>query len=233
MITDTVRTRDVDFHFGVPFRTPLALLAVGGRRPSPEWTADLLSRGSYRCVGVDAGTAVLRAAGVVPAEVLGDMDSAAADDIEWAVERGASRTLYDPVKDLTDFQLALSRTDSGAAVIGCFGGRFDHLLSIADELASSERHIGSPRLMLDDAEMMTFVTDGSVDLVFRRRPLAVSLMSMSEKCIGISITGTKWRLERAALTRASHWAISNELSPDADTVSARVERGTLAVYCCM
>ncbi|MDR1133244.1 MAG: hypothetical protein LBL05_03730, partial [Synergistaceae bacterium] len=113
----------------IPDRKTLFLL--GGRAPDAEGLADLAPRNRAEVWAVDAGASACRAAGLIPAEMLGDMDSASPLDWEWALSKGARERHYSKDKDRTDFQLALSIFEKNAGnggakrvllVSGCFGG---------------------------------------------------------------------------------------------------------------
>jgi thiamine pyrophosphokinase len=220
------------------------VMALGGRLPEPAWFARLVRENEADVWAVDSGVAACRAAGVAPSAIVGDGDSAAGDDWSWALESGAREYRYDRAKDLTDFQLALGLWEPrGALVItGCFGGRFDHLTSVADTLAMAEKdgkesEKNFPRCMIDHAEGIFFIRPSGgmeeVLLRFKKRVNAVSLLSMSEVCAGVSISGVRWELDDAVLTRARPWAVSNELAEECDgAVRVSCAEGVLAVYWC-
>jgi thiamine pyrophosphokinase len=219
------------------------LFLLGGRVPDAEWLADLAGCNRAEIWAVDSGVAACRAAGLLPAEILGDRDSASPRDWEWALSKGARERRYDADKDRTDFQLALSifeknekNTDNGGTkrvllVSGCFGGVFDHLLSVFDTLASG---IGNYfRCMMDDREGAFFLSEGeSAAVKFTLAPEAVSLLSVSETC-RVTLSGVKWPLARTKLERKYPWAVSNRTLSDANGVSpitVSCEAGQVAFY---
>jgi thiamine pyrophosphokinase len=216
------------------------LFVLGGRAPDAKWLADLAERGRAEVWAVDSGAAACRAAGLIPAEMLGDRDSASLHDWEWALSKGARERRYDADKDRTDFQLALSIFEknggNGGArrvllVSGCFGGAFDHLLSIFDTLAS----VGGDcfRCMIDDREGAFFLCGGeSAAIEFASAPEAVSLLPVSETC-RIGLSGVKWPLCREKLERKYPWAVSNETlfsAAGVSPVTVICEEGQAALY---
>jgi thiamine pyrophosphokinase len=223
----------------IPDRKTLFLL--GGRAPDAEWLADLAGRSRAEVWAVDAGVAACRAAGLVPAEILGDQDSASPHDWEWALSKGARERRYDADKDRTDFQLALSifekKGDHAGAkrvllVSGCFGGAFDHLLSTFDTLASGDGDYF--RCMIDDREGAFFLRDGeSAAIEFAPAPEAVSLLPVSETC-RIDLSGVKWPLVREKLERKYPWTVSNETlfaaAAAVSPVTVSCEEGQAALY---
>ena len=222
----------------IPDRKTLFLL--GGRAPDAKWLSDLASRNRAEVWAVDSGAAACRAAGLIPAEMLGDCDSASLQDWEWALSKGARERRYDKDKDKTDFQLALSifeknGDDAGAKrvllVSGCFGGAFDHLLSVFDTIASGDGdHF---RCMIDDREGAFFLREGeAASIEFSLAPEAVSLLPVSETC-RMGLSGVKWPLVREKLERKYPWTVSNETLPDAigvSPVTVNCEEGQAALY---
>jgi thiamine pyrophosphokinase len=223
-------------------RGGVTVMALGGRSPESAWFARLVRENEADVWAVDSGVAACRAAGVVPSAIVGDGDSATGDDWRWALESGAREYRYDRAKDLTDFQLALGLWEPRGPLVltGCFGGRFDHLTSVADTLAMTEKNEKDgeknfPRCMIDHAEGIFFVrpSGGREEIIlrFKKRVKAVSLLPMSEACAGVSIRGVRWELDDAVLTRAQPWAVSNELA-EGGAVRVSCAEGVLAVYWC-
>lgn len=226
------------------------LFVLGGRAPDTEWLFEFAVSNGFDVWAIDSGAASCRAASLSPRAIIGDMDSASRDDWNWAVAEGANEHLYDCSKDLTDFQLALdllSREDAGSAPIltGCFGGRADHFLSVVNTYVGiglsgkqPERSLYEtpPRCMIDDREGIFLVYSFETAVFrFRHRPVAVSLLSMSEKCDGVFISGVRWPLSDVVLERNFPWAICNETegeSAGADEVSVSCGEGILAVSWC-
>jgi thiamine pyrophosphokinase len=212
------------------------LFVLGGRSPDADWLhafAGVNARGVW---AVDSGASACRAADVEPSVVVGDRDSASREDWQWAVSVGAEEHLHDSAKDLTDFQLALALIERANGrtplLTGCFGGRADHFLSILQTFYGFSKGKGRARCMIDDVEgIFLLYSRESAALRFRRLPVAVSLLSMSGRCRGVSISGVRWPLSKVELKRKFPWSISNEAEPD-EVVSVSCGEGALAVYWC-
>lgn len=212
----------------------LALLVLGGRAPSPSWLSEFGSRGEVWAV--DRGVEACRAAGIIPRRLVGDCDSASAESWRWAADNGVPVERYQSDKDLTDFQLALElfrEKNKGRAkkifLTGAWGGRFDHLWSLVlTFLNFSSPHV--PFCIADEREGLVLL-DGpaNASFTFAERPKAVSLLSFSGECAGVSIAGVRWPLDGVALSRGFPYAISNRLG---DGLAARVncESGRLGFY---
>ena len=219
------------------------LFVLGGRRPEGAWLADFATRNAAEVWAVDAGAAACRSVSIAPDAVIGDMDSADSADWDWALACGAREFRHPADKDRTDFQIALDLWGRGAAeargvpvATGCFGGRTDHLFSVADSLGGICGALGVFGCMLDEVEGLVFLpSGGSLDLCFSEAPVAVSLLSMSEACKGVDIDGVRWPLEDTELRRGLPWAISNRALPSDDgaVVRARCGEGVLGIYWCM
>jgi thiamine pyrophosphokinase len=203
------------------------LFLLGGRRPNADWLRHFAEANGPDVWAVDGGVGACREAGIVPRVVIGDMDSAKPDDLRWASEEGARAFTSPREKDLTDFQLAINllrewEPERPLLISGCFGGRLDHLFSVLGTFA-----VPGSLCMIDEMEGILLV-DGEARAFFRERPLAISLLSLSEKCEGVSISGVKWPLSGAALTRNHPWAVSNEAVGEEVAVSCA--EGLLGFY---
>ncbi|MBQ9881780.1 MAG: thiamine diphosphokinase [Synergistes sp.] len=208
-----------------------ALFVLGGREPDAAWFAEAAA--GREVWAADRGVEVCRKAGVLPDMLVGDCDSASRESWEWAAEHMVPCERFQSDKDLTDFQLAVNifceRNRNAAKSIiltGAWGGRFDHLWSIVISFMNFPAPhvpfcIADEReglVLLSGPEEMTFSFDG--------KPKALSLISFSEKCCGVSINGVRWPLEGAELSRDFPYAVSNRPS-DSSCVSVSCESGCL------
>lgn len=206
------------------------LFVTGGRAPDVNWFTNVADGRKIFCV--DRGIEICRACNLVPEILIGDFDSANQTSVAWARTKKIPVERHPVDKDLTDTQLALNRAaelfgEHVALVTGCFGGRVDHLYSTIFTCAASSTKI----FLADEREIIFFVTGGeSIDVTFNRRPLALSLLPVSEICSGVTIKNVRWELDGATLTQNFPNAISNRVT--GDEVSIGVEIGKLAVYLC-
>ena len=209
---------------------PNCLFVTGGRAPDIDWLVEVADGRKIFCV--DRGIEICRACGLVPEILIGDFDSANQTSVEWARTKKIPVERYPVDKDLTDTQLALNRAteifgEHVAILTGCFGGRVDHLYSTIFTCAAFERKI----FLADEREIIFFVSGGeTVDVTFRQKPLALSLLPMTEICTGVTIKNVRWELDGATLTQSFPNAISNRV--ESDKISIGVERGNLAIYLC-
>jgi thiamine pyrophosphokinase len=214
-------SESVDFFAGWREQPPKTLLVLGGRKPDGAWLADFAGRNDFSVWAVDSGAAACKSAGVAPRVLIGDRDSASLEDWEWALNSGADEFLHPAAKNLTDFQLALElMKEKGRASLvltGCFGGRFDHLFSIVGTFARKRS-----LCMIDETEGLFLIRPSEeIRAVFKKRPIAISLLPLSEECSGVNISGARWPLEGVNLQRDYPWAVSNEALPAGDGTACR------------
>jgi len=84
-------------------------------------------------IAADGGLQHCQRLGIHPAVVIGDLDSADPQALEWAKAAGALVMQYPPAKNETDLELALMYAiDQGIQqirIVGALGGRTDHALA--------------------------------------------------------------------------------------------------------
>lgn len=169
----------------------------------------------------DGGWQLAQAAGVTPALVIGDFDSSAAPQV-GAIER------HPTMKDDTDTMLCLKR---GLQLgyerfwfVGGFGGRQDHTMANLQTLAYAAKR-GAQAQMCDGLTWAAVVVNGSLRVPRKKGKLSV--FAMSDRCCGVSISGTVYEMTGGTLENAFPLGVSNEFATDAAEVS--VQKGTLLV----
>jgi thiamine pyrophosphokinase len=136
------------------FEVPLAI--VGGGRVDPAALRELQQLGA-EVVGADGGADVALAAGVLPAAVIGDMDSL--DDPSAWEKRTRLVTVSE--QETTDLEKALYLTRAPVTVLlGATGGRLDHSLAAIDALA---RYGQNRRIILCDESDVALTLGGPFD----------------------------------------------------------------------
>ena len=203
------------------------ILIAGGRKPSVDWFNEVKMARSIYCI--DHGIDFCREVNVMPELLIGDFDSAMSESVQWAQDKGIKIECHPVDKDLTDTQLTLNRinNNSFAIITGVFGGRLDHLFSTLFTCASSQ----IKSCLADERETVLFVSAGeSASIEFKIKPLALSLLPISETCRGVTIDGVHWSLNSADLTQSIPSAVSNRV--ESKTVNISIKEGKLAVYFC-
>lgn len=186
---------------------------------------------SEMCIGVDAGAAVLLAAGLVPDVVVGDLDSLTADARGELLARGVPIHAYDIDKDETDLDLALAWCrDAGAAEIVAshvWGGRLDHSLAVIGSLATVADLCP---VIVTPGETAWVLGDVGRTRISGFAPGAtLSILAISAPATA-SVTGVTWPLHRHTLKPLSSHGVSNRvLAEGAEVV---VHEGVILVAVC-
>ena len=214
-------------------------MVAGGRKPSSDWFNKVHLNRHIICI--DHGIDFCRENGIVPEILIGDLDSAASESVEWALNNGVKIERHPVDKDFTDTQLAFNQLDDNdfAIITGAFGGRLDHLYSTLFTCANSK----IKNCLSDERETVLFISSGeSLSIEFKTKPLALSLLPMTEICQGVNIDGVHWSLNSATLRQSIPNAISNRVNDfvgncvskriDYKTTHLSVKEGRLAIYLC-
>ena len=169
----------------------------------------------------DGGWKLARDMGVTPDWVIGDFDSS-------DVPPGDHVDVWPSMKDDTDTMLCLKRGlrmgHERFYFVGGFGGRLDHTLANLQTLAYAAQH-GAQAEMCDGLCRALVVRNGSVRVA--RRPGKLSLFALSDRCTGITSTGTAYNLSDAELVNTFPLGVSNEYRADEAEISVR--DGTLLI----
>lgn len=214
------------------FRLPAdnLLMISGGRAPEVDW---LRSVANCPIWCIDHGIDICREAGLVPERLIGDGDSAAADNWNWAIQQKIPIEKFQSEKDFTDTQLALDRAmaqDRYVILTGSLGGRLDHLMSTLFTFGYADV-IGC---LADEKECVIILNERQgATLSFDKSPKAISLLPLTD-CTGVSIYGVHWPLKDVAVRQSQFYTISNELARDDNDKEITVQNGTgiLGVYVC-
>ncbi|MDQ7849313.1 MAG: thiamine diphosphokinase [Armatimonadota bacterium] len=170
-------------------------------------------------LAADGGARVARLAGVVPHEIVGDLDSLDAATRRWARQRRIRRRVFPRAKEATDAELALRQARRrGARLVWLFGavsGRLDQTLANVLLLFAARRLQVVARLT--DGRAVACLVDGVVEVQGRQGD-AVSLLPLSPVVRGITTVGLRYRLRRGVLHRGSTRGLSNEMTASAAAV---------------
>ena len=175
-------------------------------------------------IACDKGYEYARLLGLVPNLIIGDFDSYSGE-----LPRGIPTQTLPCEKDDTDTMHAVKyAVDKGfdEIMLSCaLGGRLDHLLAnIQSCLYAVQRGVGAA--MADKSTDIRFLQKGSLTLPAVKNS-SLSLLSASEKCTGVCISGVKYPLDRAVLLQSYPLGVSNEWTADEARVS--VESGILMI----
>ncbi len=206
--------------------SPLIVVA-GGRRPDPQWLHTVSRLGTV--IAADRGADHCKKAGVLPRFLYGDRDSAAPGAWEEFLRKGARARTYPVNKDDTDLSLVLQDLEPGQQVVatGIWGGRADHLFGNLYTLLAYARK-GGTVILADDQELLCYLLPGTrATFTAVRKPRAVSLLPLTPECT-VSIHGVRWPLDKAPLTQANPYAVSNKQTEP--SVEAESHAGIAGLY---
>ncbi|MCH3949887.1 MAG: thiamine diphosphokinase [Acidaminococcus sp.] len=207
--------------------TTLVLMA-GGRGPDPQWLKK--AAGTFPLYAADRGSDYCIRAGLWPIFACGDRDSGHAGSWEQMKAHGCKVKTFLVNKNDTDLSLLLQELPERACILasGIWGGRADHLYANMLTLLTYQRERGGTVIMADDREIMVFLEKGDqVSWEAYKMPKAVSLLPFSDVTT-VSISGVRWPLDHAELTRRNPYAVSNQLA--GKLMEAGCDSGVAGLY---
>lgn len=134
------------------FSGPLAIVGGG---PVDEVLLVELSKAGVSMIGADSGSQRIADAGLLPAAIVGDLDSLFGIE-EW---KAKSRVIQVDDQDTTDFQKCLEYSRAPVTIgVGLTGGRFDHTLATLSAVAeyAADRRI----VLVDEQDIVVGVHGG-------------------------------------------------------------------------
>jgi thiamine pyrophosphokinase len=198
-----------------------AVIFAGGALQMPEWVS-LPADAVIICA--DSGLRHARALGIEPDWILGDFDSSQEQPT------GAHVLRYPPEKDDTDTMLAVKFALSLGVVhidiYGGLGGRLDHMIANLQVLRYLTEQ-GAEGTLCDAQNWMTVQNAGTTRQYPKRDGWYFSLLSLSDCCTGVSISGTKYCLQNGTLSGNFPLGVSNEI--EAEQAEVTIQQGSLLV----
>jgi thiamine pyrophosphokinase len=195
---------------------------VAGSSMAGELDVSLLADADL-LVAVDAGAEALARVDLVPAVLVGDMDSISPGTREAFEARGVEVVLLATAKDETDTEAALRlvvhRGADEITVYGALGGpRLDHL--VGNLLLLSSPWLADLRVRMVDDRHEAFLVNG--DAVFGgERGDMISLLPLTPEVKNVSTAGLAYPLDGETLFRSATRGVSNEMMG----LEARVTHG--------
>ncbi len=200
----------------------VVLILAGGSEP-PTWAIGDLD--PELVIAADGGAAHARRLDLAPDLVVGDLDSASPELVDWVIEQGGRVVEHSSDKDKTDLELALDEAEGAGAtrvvVVGAAGGRTDHALANWAALSAPRPFSVEVR---DEGGITHIVTevlelDGQVGDPISLIPWGGSAT--------VTTHGLRWPLAHAELSPFSALGISNEFV--AEAVAVTVSSGVVLV----
>ena len=194
--------------------TKRAIIFVNGELPNPDAARSLIHDDDV-IIAADGGARHARALGLLPAVVIGDLDSLDSAKLRAFKEQGVDIVQHPADKDETDLELALryahERGFEQILLVGALGGRLDQTLGnlalLTDPLWEGVD------LRLDDGVEEVFFTRKQAKIRGRSGDI-VSLIPWGGDVTIHRTEGLRWSLQNEILYAHQTRGISNEMLSD-------------------
>lgn len=200
-----------------------------------DWPEDLqISPDKDLIICADGGLKHCLAWGLTPNALIGDMDSAAPDDVARVQDQGAEVLVHPARKDATDLELALDLANDLALergmdeiiILGALGRRWD--MSLANVMLLVRMAEKGTRVSILEGAQRIFCFKGPGSLTITGRPgETVSLIPLTSQAMGVTLHGLEYPLTQAILPLGTSLGVSNVLIGDEGRVE--LESGCLLV----
>lgn len=198
---------------------------LNGEFIDPESVRKLIHQGDI-VIAVDGGYAHIQHLGLLPAMLIGDLDSIDPVEIQTAEQNGVKVIRFPTKKDQTDFELALDEVlrmgGSRVFIHAGLGGRLDHTLTNL-AVMSSERYLGLGLVLLHGNQTIQFVRQ-SLTLTGKSGDL-VSLIPWQGPVTGVRTVGLDYPLQDETLFPDQSRGVSNLMTGSEALVS--IQSGVL------
>lgn len=207
----------------------IVYIITGGELGDPTFLREqAASDAPAALICADGGARHLKAAGMFPTLIVGDMDSLDLCSQESYASMGVRIIRHPREKDETDTELALREAfvmaPTEVRIWGALGGRIDHTLANLSLLVQGIQRGVEVRLIDEWCELF---------LVTRRTVLegmegqTVSLLPFMGEVSGVTLTGFEYPLTKAAMAVGRPYGISNVLTAGQGVIE--VDSGCLLV----
>ncbi|MCK9525784.1 MAG: thiamine diphosphokinase [Limnochordia bacterium] len=158
----------------------------------------------------DGGAALARKWGLIPAIIIGDLDSLDQETKEYWQGENIPFHRVSAAKDESDMDLAVSyalqRGARRITLVGGWGSRIDHSLGNVELLYRLAQEKIENRLLTKEHQLSAFTGEFRAKVV---KGSYVSLIPLSEEVRGVTTRGLLYPLEQATLRKGSTLTISN------------------------
>ncbi|OHE23584.1 MAG: thiamine diphosphokinase [Syntrophobacterales bacterium RBG_19FT_COMBO_59_10] len=207
----------------------LIFIVSGGELGDPAFFREKTSAtGPAAVICADGGARHLRAAGIAPSLIVGDMDSLDSETERYYEAMGCRIIRHPPQKDETDTELALREAfDMDPAEVwiwGALGRRLDHTLANLCLLAQGAKR--GVMIKLVDPWCEVFLISGKT-FIEGEEGQTVSLLPFAGDASGITLTGFEYPMAKAVMKIDRPYGISNRLVEREGIID--VEAGSLLV----
>lgn len=176
----------------------------------------------------DGGANYAYKMGVIPAYIVGDMDSILPQVIDYYKEQGVEFRRYPQRKDFTDTQLILALAEELNAneivFLGSLGKRLDHTLS--NLYCGGELALKGKKVWHYTANYSAYLVSAEITICGEVGDI-VSVLVLTDQARGVDEEGFEYSLKNVILEKWNPYAISNILAKNEGVI--RVKDGLLLV----
>lgn len=201
-------------------------LIVTGGALDEKFVVDVIKNGGYEVIiAVDSGMDFCYNSNIMPDVIVGDFDSVGIEALNFfQSQEQMDIHKLNPEKDDTDTEYALrfaiERGATRVTVLGGTGSRIDHVLGNISMLGVGMENNVFVELL--DAHNKIRMINSS--LTIKKEECFgkyVSICPISEKVVGVTITGVKYPLDNYDMYGFNTLGISNEIVDDEATISIK------------
>lgn len=205
-----------------------ALLALNGELKGDikQYRHLLQSLDDFCIIAADGGALLLGEIELLPDVLIGDFDSLTTGQINYYEKNDVDIYRYSVEKDKTDAELALDycvdNNFKRVIIIGATGGRFDQQLANIFLMEYALRK--NLKVVFREPGLEAGLINKKI-IVKQKCDFSLSLIPISNKVTGVSITGCKYELEKESLYRYKTRGISNLIEDNKAVIE--LEKGLL------
>jgi thiamine pyrophosphokinase len=212
---------------------PRIVIFANGELPDLEAARALLKENDY-LIAADGGANHLMKMSIMPAVLIGDLDSVDEDTLFKLTSAEVKIEQYSEDKDETDIELALRYAvelqPSAILIVGALGGRLDQ--TIANLFLLTDPMLPKIDIRLDDGVEEAFFCrapsgEGEQVEVRGRSGDTVSLIPWQAPVEGVVTDGLQWSLYGETLYPDKSRGVSNKML--GESASVKIEKGLLLI----
>jgi thiamine pyrophosphokinase len=165
-------------------------------------------------IAADGGAHHCQELGIIPAVLIGDMDSVQPELITFLKTQGTQLIVYPRDKDQIDLELALNYAEQQGAqevlLFGLLGGRLD--LSMANLMLLARDEWQKMSIVVSDGHDTAYIMHDNESISLHGNPGdIVSLIPFTDHVSDVSTRGLRWPLVKSNLALGNTISISNEM----------------------
>ena len=202
-----------------------AVIFVNGELEDAQQAAALIKPHDY-LIAADGGLRHMRAMGLMPRLLVGDLDSVSAEEILQVEQSGGEILRFQQDKDFTDLELAVraarQRGCDHILLVAALGGRLDQMLANISLL--TQHDLAGLRIELDDGRTQVYLVRDSLQFKGQAGD-TVSLLPWGLPARGVVTFGLKYPLKAETLLPGDTRGISNRML--GESAGVELQKGLL------